>query len=96
MLDVVLLHLSPTGQTSNAYWQAGVAGNTFGLVWSFPGAPENGEIRLADKGLDIETKSAAFEVNTSSILLNDLSPPTSLPIGWRQLSPFHLGLVTLG
>ena len=48
------------------------------------------------RGLDIETKSAAFEVNTSSILLNDLSPPTSLPIEWRQLSPFHLGLVTLG
>ncbi len=50
MLDVVLLHLSPTGHTSNAYWQADVAGNTFGLVWSFPGAQENGEIRLADKG----------------------------------------------
>jgi len=50
MLDVVLLHLSPTGQTISAYCQAGVAGNTFGLVWSFPGAPENGEIRLADKG----------------------------------------------
>jgi|GEM_PF-2029661 hypothetical protein len=48
------------------------------------------------RGLDIETKSAAFEINTSSILLNDLSPPTSLPIEWRQLSPFHLGLVTLG
>jgi hypothetical protein len=50
MLDVVLLHLSPTGQTSSAYRQAGVAGNTFGLVWFLPGAPENGEIRLGDKG----------------------------------------------
>ena len=50
MLDVVLLHLSPTGQTISAYCQAGVAGNTFGLVWSFPGAQEDGEIRLADKG----------------------------------------------
>lgn len=48
------------------------------------------------RGLEIETKSAAFEVNTYSILLNDLSPPPSLPIEWRQLSPFHLGLVTLG
>jgi hypothetical protein len=48
------------------------------------------------RGLDIETKSVTFEVNTSSILLNDLSPPIGLPIEWRQLSPFHLGLVTLG
>jgi len=50
MLDVVLLHLSPTGQTSSAYRQAGVAGNTFGFVWFLSGAPENGEIRLADMG----------------------------------------------
>jgi len=29
---------------------AGVAGNTFALVWFLHGAPENGEIRLGDKG----------------------------------------------
>ena len=32
------------------------------------------------RGLHIETKSAAFEVNTSSILLNDLSPPTKMTV----------------
>ena len=50
MLDVVLLHLSPAGHTSSVYRQADVVGNTFGLVWSLSGAPEKGEIRLADKG----------------------------------------------
>jgi len=66
------------------------------LSGSSPERQRMGRSGWGIRGLDIETKSATLEVSTSSILLNDLSPPTGLPIEWRQLSPFHLGLVTLG
>jgi len=46
----LLLNLGPTCQSSVTYRQAGVAGNTFRLVWTLPAAPQVGEIRLADKG----------------------------------------------
>jgi hypothetical protein len=48
------------------------------------------------RGLDIETKSAAFEVNTSSILLNDLPHPPVCP--WNGVNYRHstLGWLRLG
>jgi len=33
-------------------------------------------------GLDIETRSAPFEFNTSSILLKDLRPPTKITVAF--------------
>jgi hypothetical protein len=41
--------LYPTGQSSIAYRQAGVAGNTFRLVGSLSRAPEARKIRLANQ-----------------------------------------------
>ena len=46
------------------------------LSGSSPERQRMGRSGWGIRGLDIETKSATFEVNTSSILLNDLSPPT--------------------